>query len=94
MMSRKQRVKFWFEEKWYSIRSFFTLLRRLPGFYRLNWFWDKEPDEYTRILRAYTQVICELTDGRLSKPEYDPVTVLDAIWDRMDKTYGEHPQEE
>lgn len=83
-MTRKQSVKFWLSCKWDGIRAFFLLLKRLPGFYRLNRFWDAEPEFYRWVIEQYETVMYEITGGRLSKPSHDAQTVLREAWDYID----------
>ena len=83
-MTRKQRIKFWFSCKWDGIRSFFLLLKRLPGFYRLNRFWDCEPEFYRWVIQQYEEVMYEMTGGKLSKPSHSAQTVINEAWNYID----------
>lgn len=83
-MTRKQSIKFWLSCKWDGIRAFFLLLKRFPGFYRLNRFWDAEPEFYRWVIEQYETVMYEITGGRLSKPGHDAQTVLREAWDYID----------
>lgn len=81
-------VKYWFSWKWYCIRGFFTLLKRLPSFYRLNLFWDADPQFYSDVIRNYSNAMYELTGGKLHKPHYDAMAVIEAVWKYMDEHYA------
>ena len=68
-----------------AMRSFFLLIRRLPGFWKLNRFWDADPEFYGWVIRQYSTVMYELTGGRLSKPSHDAMTVIEEIQRYMDR---------
>ena len=85
--SKGQLVKFWFSCKWDGIRAFFKLIPRLPGFYRLNRFWDQKPEFYGWVIQQYVAVMNELTGGKLRKPSHDAITVIEAVCKNMDVRY-------
>ena len=82
-----KKIRFWLECKADSVRCFFQLLKRFPGFYKLNRFWDYEPREYWDIINNYIRVMYELTDGHLSKASHSAQTVIDEVYACMDKRY-------
>ena len=92
--SKKQLFKFWVSCKWDGIRAFFKLIPRLPGFYRLNRFWDQKPDFYGWVIQQYATVMSELTGGKLHKPSHDAMSVLDYVWDYMNAHYAGWKKEE
>ena len=71
-----------------SVRSFFRFIRFLPGFWRLNRFWDVDPDFYGWVIRQYATVMNEMTGGQLSKPSHCAETVIEEIWEYMEKHYA------
>lgn len=83
-----RKVKFWFSWKAHCIRGFFTLLKRLSGFYWLNLFWDVGPQFYSDVIRNYSEVMRELTGGKLTKPSHDAMTVIGEVWKYMDAHYA------
>lgn len=90
---KKQSVRFWFSCKWDGIRAFFLLVKRLPGFYRMNRFWDADPQFYTDVIRNYSEVMSDITGNRLSKPSHDAQTVLMYAWDYIDEIFREREEE-
>lgn len=92
--SKSQFLKFWFSCKWDGIKALFSLLRRLPGFYRLNRFWDQEPRFYGWVVQQYVEVMNELTGGKLRKPSHDAMTVIGTVWKYMDMHYAGWKKEE
>ena len=76
-MTLGKRIVWRIEMCWDGICSFFKLIRRIPGFYRLNRIWDKEPREIWEIINNYVKVMYTLTDGHLSRPSYDADTVIE-----------------
>ena len=74
---------------WEGIRAFFLFIGRIPGFYRLNRFWDKPPRFYWDTLNNYVKVMYEFTDGHFSKPTYDAATVIDEVRACIDKNRAE-----
>lgn len=81
-------MKYWFSWKLCRIRAFFTLIKRLPKFYRLNLFWDVDPAFYGDVIRNYCEVMCELTGGKLKKPSHDSMTVIEEVWKYMNTHYA------
>lgn len=75
------------------VRDFFSFVRRLPGFYRLNRFWDKHPRFYWDTINNYIKVMYELTDGHYSHPGYNAQTVIDEAYACMDKHWREEHEE-
>lgn len=74
---------------WEGIRSFFLFIGRIPGFYRLNRFWDKSPRFYWDTIENYVKVMYEFTDGHLSKPTYNADFVIDEAWACIDRNRQE-----
>ncbi len=66
-----------------AVFSFFRMLKRLPGFWKLNRFWDVEPSFYGWVIRQYSTVMNELTGGKLSKPSHSAETVIEEVWTYM-----------
>lgn len=85
---KKPGIKFWLSCKWDAVRSFLLLIKRLPGFYRLNRFWDADPQFYTDVIRDYSEVMRDLTGGRLRKPSHDAQTVIEQAWNYLDGYYA------
>lgn len=81
-------IRFRLSCAWEGIRSLFLLIRRLPGFYRLNRMWDRNPDFYGWEIRQYVTVMQDLTGGKLYKPSNDAATVIEAVWKHMDGQYA------
>ena len=79
-MNAKQRMTFWLLCRKDAARSFFNMLKRLPGFWKLNRTWDAEPDFYGWVISQYSAVMKELTGGKLSKPSHSAETVIDEVW--------------
>ena len=92
-MYLRGKVKRWFSFAWDGIRSLFLFIERIPGFYRLNRFWDKPPRFYWDTLNNYVKVMYEFTDGHFSKPTYDAETVIDEAWACIDKNRQEEEKE-
>lgn len=86
-MWEKMKLRLSFFREW--IRAFFLFIGRIPGFYRLNRFWDKPPRFYWDTINNYVKVMYEMTDGHFSKPTYDAATVIDEAWACMDKNWRE-----
>ena len=63
-----------------SVRSLFRFIRFIPGFWKLNRFWDVEPEFYGWVIRQYSTVMNEMTGGKLSKPSHCAETVIEEIW--------------
>ena len=84
----------WIQFKWEAFRCFLRFMRRLPGYYWLNNFWDFEPDFYPWVINQYSEVMCEMTGGRLSKPSHDAKTVIMYAWDYIDEEYGHNEHDD
>ena len=92
-MTVLQLIKFRASYWWDGICSFFVLIGRLPGFYRLNRFWDKPPRFYWDTINNYIKVMYEFTDGHLSKPTYNADTVIDEAWACIDRNWQEEHED-
>lgn len=77
-----------------AIVSFFKFLKRLPGYIWLNRFYDCEPDFYPWVINQYSEVMCEMTGGKLSKPSHDAKTVIMYAWEYIDRECGGDKQDE
>lgn len=86
MRGRKRKRKW---NIWDGICCFFLFLKRLPGFYRLNRFWDKDPRFYWDVIVNYSKVMYTLTEGRLQNPKWKADFVIEEVYEVMDKRYRE-----
>lgn len=84
-------MKRWLIFRWEAFRCFLRFFRRLPGYFWLNQFWDCEPDFYPWVTNQYSEVMYEMTGGKLSKPSHDARTVIQYAWEYID---GLHEEEE
>lgn len=92
-MTTGQKIRFRFSCMLDSIRSLFLFIGRIPGFYRLNRFWDKPPRFYWDVIENYVKVMYEMTDGHLSKPTYNADTVIDEAWACIDRNWQEEHED-
>ena len=84
----------WLSFRWQGFRCFLRFFRRLPGYFWLNQFWDCEPDFYPWVINQYSEVMYEMTGGKLSKPSHDAKTVISYAWDYIDREYAENDDKE
>lgn len=73
------------------VKGLFRFIRRIPGYYKLDRYWDYEPDTYTFIIDNYSEVLCSRTHF-MSKPTYyarDILTQLDDFYAEKDTGYWE-----
>ena len=78
---------------WDEIRSFFLFIARIPGFYRLNRFWDNHPRFYWDTINNYVKVMYTFTDGKLSKPTHSADTVIEESWECIDRNMREETKQ-
>lgn len=76
-----------------GVKSFFKFIRRIPGYYWLNQFWDCEPQFFTWVMKQYEEVMYDITGGKLSKPSHSAGTVLQFAWDYIDEIFREREEE-
>ena len=87
-------MKRWLSFRWQGFRCFLRFIKRLPKYFWLNQFWDCEPDFYPWVINQYSEVMCEMTGGKLSKPSHDAKTVITYAWDYIDEEYGHNEHED
>ena len=79
----------WLSFRWQGFRCFLRFFRRLPGYFWLNQFWDCEPTFYPWVINQYSELMCEMTGGKLSKPSHDARTVIQYAWEYIDGLHEE-----
>lgn len=61
----------------------FRFIKLIPAFYRLFRNFEMEPEDIQFSLMQYQKVICELTDGFMSKLNYYATDIINLVRDRF-----------
>lgn len=61
----------------------FRFIKLIPAFYRLFRDYEMEPEDIQFSLTQYQTVICELTDGLMSKLNYYATDIINLVRDRF-----------
>ena len=69
-----------------AISAFFLFLWRLPGFYRMHRFWNKDASFFLHAVSSYMQVMLNLSGNKLVNPETDAETVIQYAKEKMEET--------